>query len=262
MRAMWSGSISFGLVNIPVRLYKATEETGLDFDYLHKEDLARIRYARMCSAEGREVQPQEIVRGYEYEKGEYVVMAEEDFKLAAPAKTRSIEIMHFALENEIDSMYFERAYYLEPDKGASKAYVLLREALKETQKVGIARFVLSNREHLAAVKPRDHVIVLNQLRFHQEIRKGQELKIPEARTERKEIDLAVALIEQLTVPFEPDKHRDTYTDELKRVIDEKIRGITPVGVAREPEPARVKDLMELLKASLDRERQRERAKAS
>jgi len=262
VRAMWSRSISFGLVNIPVRLYKATEETGLDFDYLHKRDFARIRYARICSAEGKEVEQEDIVRGYEYEKGEYVVIAEEDFKAAAAARSRSIEIVDFSYEREIESMYFEKSYYLEPDKGANKAYVLLREALKESEKVGIARFVLRDRERLAAIKPRGNVILLNQLRFHQEIRKPDELKIAEAKTERKEVDLAMALIEKLTVPFEPQKYRDTYTDQLKQVIEQKVKGVPPVRPVEEPEPARVKDLMELLKASLDRERQREHAKAS
>ncbi|MBI2864330.1 MAG: Ku protein [Chloroflexi bacterium] len=262
MRAMWSGSISFGLVNIPVRLYKATEESRMSFDLLHERDMARIRYAKLCSVEGRELEQAEIVRGFEFDKGEYVIVTDEDLRLVSPTKAKIIEILQFAYENEIDSIYFEKAYYLEPDKGASKAYVLLREALKESKKVGVARFVLSNKEHLAAIKPQGNLIVLNQLRFHQEIRKPEQLKIESAQTPRKEVDLAVALIEQLTAAFEPEKHRDSYADELKRVIDAKVKGQPPIRVAKKPEEAVVKDLMGLLKASLDRERQRERAQAS
>src|SRR5215211_1486354 len=142
MRALWTGSLSFGLINIPMKLYSATQEHGLNFDMLHKKDLSPIRYARICKADGKEIPYKDIVKGYEYQKGDYVVLVEEDFKRANIKKTKSIEMIEFTKESEINPLYYEKPYYLEPDKGADKAYVLLREALLKSKKVGIAKFVL------------------------------------------------------------------------------------------------------------------------
>jgi DNA end-binding protein Ku len=154
MRAIWSGALSFGLVNIPVKLYSATAGMGLDLTMLHKKDISPIRYARICRADGKEIPYEDIVKGYEYQKGDYVILTDEDFKKASVEKTKAIEIESFVKESEIDPIYFEKPYYLEPEKGAQKAYALLRESLKKSKKIGLAKFVLRNREHLAAIRPK------------------------------------------------------------------------------------------------------------
>lgn len=257
MRSIWSGAISFGLVNIPVKLYSATGENKLDFDMLHEEDLSPIRYARVCRADGKEIPYQEIVKGYEYAKGDYVVLTDEDFKKANARKTKTIDIVDFVKEDEINVVYFEKPYFLEPSKGAEKAYALLREALKKSKKTAIAKFVLRNREHLAAVKPEENVLILDQMRFQTELRSPNELNLPKVDiAERREIDMALALIDQLSEPFKPEDYKDTYTAELRRVIDEKSKGKTPSQKEEEPVPTRVPDLMEVLRASLERERQK------
>ena len=255
MRAMWSGSISFGLVNIPVRLYSATGgEAKLEFALLHEKDMSPIRYAKVCRVEGEEVPNEEIVKGYEYEVGQYVVLTDDDFRHADVTLTRSIEIEDFVEETEIDDIYFDKPYYLEPDRGASKPYALLRDALRKSGKVGIARFVLRNRGHLAAVKPSGDVLVLNQLRYQSEIREPEGLKLPESgQAEEREIDLALALIDKLTDHFQPEKYTDRYTTELRRVIDEKAQGRVPAARGEEPAPTKVADLMATLKKSLEQE---------
>ncbi|MCL5292470.1 MAG: Ku protein [Actinobacteria bacterium] len=254
MRAIWSGAISFGLVNIPVQLYTATGRMRLDFNYLHREDLSPIRYARVCRAEGLEIPFEDIVRGYEYQKGEYVVLDDEDFRRADVAKTFTIDIVSFTDEDGIESIYFEKPYYLEPDRGAAKPYALLREALRRSKKVGVAKFVLRNREHIGIIKPDENVIVLNQLRFMDEIRAPADLALPAPEeAEKREVELALSLIDKLSEPFKPEAYKDTYTEELMRVIEEKVQGKVPTLKGKEPEPTEVKDLMARLKASLERE---------
>lgn len=258
MRAMWSGSVTFGLVNIPVRMYSATGGEGkLEFNQLHSKDMSPIRYARICRLEEIEVPYEEIVKGYEYSDGEYVVLEDEDFERANVAKSKSIEIMDFVSESEIDTIYFEKPYYLEPDKGAAKAYALLREALNKTGKVGIARYVIRNREHLAALKPSDDVLVLNQIRYAAELRSAEGLNLPAAEeVPEREMDLALALVNQLTGPFNPEQYSDTYTEELRQVIEEKAAGRVPVPKGKAPEPTEVTDLMDVLRKSLDQEREK------
>lgn len=257
MRAIWSGALSFGLVNIPVKLYSATGENKLDLDMLHKKDLSPIRYARICRADGKEVPYEEIVKGYEYQKGDYVVLTDEDFKKANVEKTKAIEIQEFSKEAEIDTMYYEKPYYLEPEKGAEKAYALLRESLKKSKKVGIAKFVLRNRERLAAIKPSGNVIILQQMRFDEEIRPVEDLNLPDAKKAgNKEIDMALALIEQLTEHFKPEDFKDTYTDELKKVIEAKAKGKPIKAKGKERKATEVSDLMAMLKKSLEKEKAR------
>ncbi|HZT97336.1 MAG TPA: Ku protein [Chloroflexota bacterium] len=253
MRAMWSGAVSFGLVNIPVRLYSATEEHALDFHLLHKEDLSPVGYVKVCKEEGKEVKQSDIVKGYEYERGRYVVIEDEDFERASPRKTKTIDIVDFVCVDEIDSIYFEKPYYLEADRGADKAYSLLREALEKSKKVGVAKYVLRNREQLGVVKPMGDILVLDQIRFSQSIRKPEGLKVPEVKVEGRELDMAITLIDQLTEPFEPDHYHDTYSEEMLRVIHAKIAGKEPE--PGEPAPAipEVTDLVALLKASLDQQ---------
>ncbi len=260
MRALWTGALSFGLINIPVRLYSATQDHGLSFDMLHKKDLSPIRFARICKSDGKEVPYKDIVKGYEYQKGDYVVLVDEDFKQASIKKTKTIDILDFTYEKEIDPLFYEKPYYLEPDKGADKAYVLLREALKKSKKVGVAKFVLHNREHLAVIKPHDHLIILNQLRYQNEIRNASELHIPEKEVaSTKEITMAIKLIDQLTSHFHLEDYHDTYTEELKAIIDDKLKGKKPKHAkAKEPKITPVKDIMAMLKESLE-EHQRKSA---
>lgn len=255
MRTMWTGSLSFGLVNIPVRLFSATQSNRIDFDMLHKTDLSPIRYAKVCREDGQEVPYEEIVKGVEYGDGHYIVLSDEDFDRANVKKTKTIEIISFADMSEVDPIYFEKPYYLGPDKGADKAYVLLREALRKSGKVGITKFVLRNREHLAIVRPYENLIILGQMRFADEVRDVDGVKAPaEADVSSKEIDMAISLIDQLAEPFDIAAYHDTYQEELQRVIAEKAEGKVPKAKGEAPRPAgEVKDLMSLLKASLEKE---------
>jgi DNA end-binding protein Ku len=251
MRALWTGSISFGLINIPVKLYSASESRdGIDLRMLHKKDEAPIRYAKFCTEENIEVEYKDIVKAYEYEKGEFVVIDEEDFKAAEGEKTSTIDIMIFTDEEQIDVRYLEKPYYLEPTKGGEKAYALLRESLKKTNKIAIARFVLRQREHLSAIKPVGSVIVLNQMRFPADLRSAGGLKLPDKSSKDDEIKMAETLIEQLTKPFIPEDFHDTYTEELEERIEAKVKH-QPVSKAKTPDKAPVKDLMAALKASLE-----------
>src|SRR3984893_3203549 len=178
MKSILKGSVAFGLVNIPVRLYSATESQTLASNMLFKKDLSRIRFQRVAESTGKEVAADQIVKGYEVEDGQYVILSDEELREAAPERSIGIEIQEFVNESEISSLYFEKPYYLEPDKGAGKAYALLREALARTGKVGIAQFVLRNRENLCLLKPQGQGLVLNALRFASEIRSMEELSLP------------------------------------------------------------------------------------
>ncbi len=250
---MWTGSLSFGLINIPVRLFSATQDHGISFDMLHKKDLSPIRYARICKADGKEVPYDDIVKGYEYQKGDYVVLVDEDFKRANIKKTKAIEMVAFTDEGEIDPIYYEKPYYLEPDKGADKAYVLLREALLKSKKVGLAKFVLHNREHIGVIKPYDHLLVLNQLRYENEIREYSDLHLPKKEeASSREISMAIKLIDQLTAHFKPEEFHDTYIEELKTIIEEKAKGKKPKAKGKEPKITKVKDIMSMLKQSLEK----------
>lgn len=250
MRPIWSGTIAFALVNIPVSLYSASEEHSLSFNLLHKKDLSPVRYAKYCKAEEIELTKDDIVKGYEYEKDMYVIISDEDFIQALPQKTKSIEITSFAFEEEIDSIYFEKPYILEPGKGAAKAYTLLREALFETQKVAVASFVMHNKEHLAVIKPYGRALVLHQMRYAAEIKDFNRLELPVIKTVSKELDIAVQLIDQLTEPFDPEKYRNNFVEEMLAVIEAKIKKhkIHPKGIV--PQATMTGDLMSKLKASL------------
>lgn len=261
MRAIWSGAINFGLVNIPVKLYSASQENDLQFHYLHKEDLSKIRYAKICRRDGEVLSNEDIVLGYEYQKGDYVVLTDEDFKRANVRKTKTIDILDFTDEDKIDSRYFEKPYYLEPAKGAEKPYALLREALHRSGRVGLAKFVLRKKEHLAAIKVVDNAIVLQQMRFQAELRSPKELNLPEVEARDREIEMALALIDQLATDFNPEEYKDTYTDELKQVIEEKAKGQTPRPRSEEPVGTNVTDLMAVLKESLERQRDKPKKKA-
>ncbi|UFS71744.1 Ku protein [Geomonas sp. RF6] len=255
MRAIWTGAISFGLVNIPVKLFSGAESTSLDLDMLRKNDLCPIKYLRVCKRDNQEVPFEEIVKGYEYTDGEYIVLTDEDFQNANVKKTKLIDILDFVQESEIDTRYFEKPYYLEPDKTGAKPYALLLEALKRSGKVGIATYVLRNKGNLGVLKPYDDVLVLNQMRYASEVRNYKELKLPENQSLRdQEIELALTLIGQLTVPFDPAKYHDTYVEDLKRIIEEKSKGLQPTPAEEAPQPTKVVDLMALLKESLEKKK--------
>jgi DNA end-binding protein Ku len=261
MRALWKGSISFGLVNIPVKMYVASHEREFKFVMLHKKDLSQIRYAKICKNEDKEVPWEEIVKGYEYAPGEYVVMEDEDFKKANLSKSKAIEILDFVKEDEIDTVFYSKPYFLEPEKNADKAYVLLREALRKSKKVGIAKFVIHNREHIAVIKPYENAIILNELRYVDEVVQPKELNIPEkVKTPAKELDVAVKLIDHLTSSFNSKKYKDTYSKEIKEIINQKAKGrkIHPKG--QEPKPSKVQDIMSLLKASLEEQPKKSKTK--
>ncbi|MGE5139955.1 MAG: Ku protein [Rudaea sp.] len=255
-RSFWSGAISFGLINIPVKLYAATQERNLNLDMLRKGDLCPIKYARVCRATGEEVPYEDIVKGYEYQKGDYVVLEDEDLKKADVGKTQSIQVVQFVDEDEIDVKYFEKPYYLEPGKGADKAYALLREALRRSKKVAVCRFVLRTKENVGALKAEGNVIVLEQMRLPSELRAPAGLDLPaKAEVDNRELDMALQLIDQLTEPFKPEDFRDTYREELEKIIAQKVAGKEPTAHGKPPEPTAVPDLMAALRASLERGRQ-------
>jgi len=256
MRSIWTGSISFGLINIPVKLFSAVQESTLDMDMLDKNDHSNIKFKRVNETTGKEVTYANIVKGYKIDD-KYVILQDEDFEAADAEKTKTIEILSFALEKEIDSIYYEQPYYLEPDKGAMKAYSLLRDALEASGKIGVTSFVLRNKEGLAILKPYKNVIVLNRIRFQQEIRDTSELKLPPvSKTKVKEMDMANKLVEQLTEKFDISSYKDEYTDKLLKIIKDKAKG------KKQPEPKlkvvhkQNDDLMSMLKASLENKKKR------
>jgi DNA end-binding protein Ku len=250
MRSIWSGSISFGLVNVPIKLFTATESSTLDLDMLDSKDHSNIKFKRVNENTGREVPYKEIVKGYNYE-GEYIVLDEKDFEAAEPEKTKTIEIINFVNEDEIDSIYYEAPYYLEPTKAAAHAYAILRDALRQSKKVGVASFVMRNKETLAIVKPMEKVLVLNRIRFEEEIREYKDLALPETtKSKTKEIDIALKLIDQLTEDFDISKYKDTYTEKLLEVIEAKAKGKKPKVKKMKVVHKRSENLMETLKASL------------
>jgi DNA end-binding protein Ku len=251
MKPIWKGSIAFGLVNIPVRLYSATESQGLTSNMLYKKDLSRIRFQRVAESTGKEVPADEIVKGYEVEKDQYVILSDEELRDVAPEKSTGIEIQEFVDESEISSLYFEKPYYIEPDKGAGKAYALLREALAKTGKVGVAQFVMRNRESLCVLKPQGPGLALNSLRFASEIRSMEELSLPsQEKITPSEVSLATKLIEGMSGKFDPVKYKDTYTEEVQKLIEAKAKGQKRQAPAPKAAKSNVIDLVAALQESL------------
>jgi DNA end-binding protein Ku len=251
MRAIWSGAIGFGLVNIPVRIFSATQGSELDLDMLDKKDHSRIRFKRVNEETGREVEWANIVKGYNY-NGKYIVLTDEDFGKASPEKSKIIEISEFVDAGEIDTIFYETPYFLEPQKSGEKAYVLLREALKKSGKVGIGTFVMRNREDLCVLKPMDNAIILNKIRFAEEIRDINEINVPgKGSIKPAEMQMALALIDQLSGKFDISKYRDSYSDELLKLIHAKARGKKPEAPTLRVVHSRSKDLMSQLRASLN-----------
>lgn len=251
MRSIWTGSIAFGLVNIPIKMYSATQASELDLDMLDDKDHANIRFLRVNEKTGKEVKWEHIVKGYKY-NDDYVVLDNKDFELASPKKNKIIEISEFVKETDVDSIYFETPYYLEPDKSGVRAYALLREALKKTQKAGIATFVMRSKESLALIKSMNDVIVLNKIRFHEEIRDHKDLSLPaKEEVKPKELQMAISLIDQLTGKFDISQYKDTYTDSLLKIIKAKAKGVKVKAPKLEVVHSKKQDLMDLLKGSLE-----------
>ncbi|MDQ2907780.1 MAG: Ku protein [Candidatus Eremiobacteraeota bacterium] len=254
--AIWSGAINFGLVTIPVKLQTAVRTNDLRFNFLHKADEGRINNVRRCSLDGEDVSYDEIVRGYEYEKGRYVILDDEDFKRVNPEATQSVDIVQFVDLGEIDPMYFDKPYYLEPEKRGRHAYALLREALRSSGKVGIAKVVIRSREHIAALKPSGDALVLELMHFADEIVDASTLELPASeKPAENEMKVAQMLIDTMTEAFEPEKFRDTYREEVLAMIEARAAGKEPPS-AEAPAPARdnVVNLMDVLQKSLDQSR--------
>lgn len=251
MRSLWTGAITFGLINIPVKLFSAVQESSLDLDMLDSKDHSNIKFKRVNETTGKEVPYANIVKGYKL-GGAYVVLGEEDFEAADAKKTKTIEIINFVKDEEIDSLYYEQPYYLEPDKTSGKAYALLRDALAASGKVGVGSFVFRNKEGLAILKPYDEVIVLNRIRFEEEIRDLSDLKLPPvSKAKTKEMDMAIKLIDQLTEEFDISQYKDTYTEKLMKIIKAKAKGKKLVAPKMKIVHKQDGDLMSMLKASLN-----------
>jgi DNA end-binding protein Ku len=250
-RSMWKGAISFGLVTIPVAVYPATEEKSVKFNQLHDEDMGRIRYKRVCEVDGEEVPYEHIVKGYEIEKDRYVMLEDEDFDAVPVESSRTIDIQQFVEMEEIDPILYKKSYYLVPDETGAKAYALLRRALEEESKVGIAKVSFRDKEHLAALRFKDDAFVLETMFWPDEIRAAEFDTIHEdGKIRDQEVEMAKALIENLSEPWNPEAFKDEYREALLEIVEKKAAG-EAIEAAPEAQPARVVDLMEALKASVE-----------
>jgi DNA end-binding protein Ku len=262
MRAIWNGAITFGLVAIPVQLYTAVEEKSFRFHMLHAVDNGRIRQKRVCSECGQEVAWEDIVKGYEYEKGHYVVFSDEELERLPSDTVRAVDIVAFVPLDEIDPIYFNRSYYLAPEPTGIKAYRLLEKALKESGRVGLAKVTLREKERLATLRLRDGVFVLETMYWPDEIREP-EFEQLQKKTEirRQELQMAQSLIENLSGSFDPTEYQDTYRQKLEEAVQAKIEG-QEIAVAAPEAPAPAVDLMEALRASLEATKKGEKEKAA
>jgi DNA end-binding protein Ku len=251
-RAIWKGSIAFGLVNIPVELHTAVRDSRPHFRMLHAEDKSPIRFERVCAREGKPVAWEDLVKGYEYEKGRFVILTKDDFKAAALEKSRTVDIRNFVKGDEIDDRFFETSYYLTPQKGGERAYALLREAVRETGLVGIATIVLRDAQHLAALEVKGDAMVLTMMRYAEELVDTGELTFPKATNVRKpELQMAKTLVEQFADKWDPTQYTDEYRANLMKIIKAKMKGKTvELHETVEPQSAEVVDLMERLRQSL------------
>src|SRR5947207_2962935 len=254
-RAIWKGSISFGLVNIPIALYPATRREELKFRLLRKSDLSPVNYKRVAEKDGKEVPWDQIVKGYEYEKGRYVVLKEEDFERVDLEATQTVDIQDFVDVDDIDPMFFYKPYYLEPQKGGDKAYALLRDALQDSKKVGIAKVVIKTRQHLAGVKPEDSALVLELMHFADELADTEKLHVPKkVEVGKREMTMAKSLIDSMSAKWDPSKYRDDYREALMEVIEEKVEAggkEIEEKPKKAPKPTKVIDLVSVLQKSLE-----------
>jgi DNA end-binding protein Ku len=255
MRPTWKGSISFGLVYIPIAVYPATREEKLSFRQLRKRDLSPIKYKKVAEADMKEVPADEIVKGFEYERGRYIVLSDEDFEKVRIESTHSIDITDFVEMDKVDPKFFYKPYFLEPGKGGEKAYALLHKALSGTGKIGIAKVVISNREYLAAVKPDGLFLVLELMHFASEVLTPEELNRPKTELNDKEMKMANALIESMSSDWDPQKYRDEYRGAVMEMIEQKAKNKQlPAAPAAAPRSTNVVDLVKVLQESINRSR--------
>ena len=262
-RPLWKGSISFGLVNIPIELHTAVRDHRPKFRMLHAKDKSPVKFERVCVRDGKPVAWEDLVKGFEYQKGHFVVMSKEDFQTAALEKTRTIDIVDFVKAEAIDDRFFETPYYLVPAKGGERAYALLRDAIRESGRIGISKFILRDSQHLAAVEVIENAIVLTVMRFADELVDVGQFDFPASDGERKaELDMAKALVNSLAAEWDPSKYTDQYRENLMRLIQSKVKGkeVTLEPMA-EPRQAEVVDLMERLRRSLEQGGRGERSAA-
>jgi DNA end-binding protein Ku len=259
-RSLWKGAISFGLVNVPVELHSAKKRAAeLDMTMLDKRDLAPVGYKRVNKSTGKEVAWGDVVKGYEYKDDKYVVLSDEDFRRANPEASRTVDILAFVELADIEPQYFETPYYLKPEKRGEKAYALLRETLQKAGKAGVASVVIRTKQYLAALVAQDDLLVLNTLRYAEELKAPSELEIPKAKVTPKELDMALRLVEDMADDWQPAKFKDTYREDLLKRIKEKIKAGQTEELT-EPDPdaqkpakgAEVIDLMALLKKSVEK----------
>jgi len=255
MRPTWKGSISFGLVYIPIAVYPATREEKLSFRQLRKRDLSPIKYKKVAETDMKEVPADEIVKGFEYERGRYIVLSDEDFEKVRIESTHSIDITDFVEMDKGDPKFFYKPYFLEPGKGGEKAYALLHKALSGTGKIGIAKVVISNREYLAAVKPDGLFLVLELMHFASEVLTPEELNRPKTELNDKEVKMANALIESMSSDWDPQKYRDEYRDAVMEMIEQKAKNKQlPAAPVAAPRSTNVVDLVKVLQESINRSR--------
>lgn len=253
MRSIWNGSISFGLVSIPIKLYAASEDHKLDLVMLDSHDNARIRYKRVNEDTGKEVEWKDIVKGFE-KNDSYVILEKDDFEKANMKKSRTIDIEEFVEETEVSDLLFKNPYFLEPQKEGGKSYNLLRDALKKTKKLGVATFVMRQKEHLSLIGVYKEALVLHVIRFADEIRDPADLKLPSTKVSKKEVDMALSLIENYTTPFKLDKYKDVYNKQLMKIINNKAAGKKTRTQKVDTTPTHAEDLMAKLKASLEKKK--------
>jgi len=259
MKSIWNGTVSFGLINIPVKVYSATRHNELNFHYLHEEDLGRISTERVCKKCGQSLDYNELVRGYEHQKGKYIPVTEEDFEKVSVESTKTITITDFVDPQEIDPVFFEKPYYLAPDENGEELYVLLREALARTHKVGVAKFSWYEREHLAMVKATDRALILDVMYFADEISQPQELTLPArdgVEISENELDLAERLVETMTSHFTPERYKNTYSQSLRELIDRKRAGLEIETKPAPRAPTRAAELVAKLKDSVEQAEKR------
>jgi len=248
--SVWKGHLTFGLVSLPVRLFTAARSETLSFNQLHKHDNSRVKQVLYCQAEDKPIPRDEIVKGYEYEKGKYVVIADEDIKKVAPKTAKVMEIQEFVKADDVDPVYLESSYYMAPDEGGEKPYALLFEALKATNYYAVAKIAMHNREHIVIVLPGERGMILHTMYFSDEVRRSEEFRTDVTNVNEREMNLAKMLVESLAAEFEPEKYHDTYRTNLREMIDAKVAGNAVVETP-EAHIAPVIDIMEALKKSLD-----------
>jgi DNA end-binding protein Ku len=248
--SVWRGHLTFGLVSLPVKLFTAARSETLSFNQLHKTDNSRIKQMIYCQAEDKPIPRDEIVKGYEYEKGKYVVIADEDIKKVAPKTAKVMEIQEFVKAGDVDPVYLESSYYMAPDEGGEKPYALLFEALRETKYYAIAKIAMHNREHVVIVRPGERGMLLHTMYYADEVRRTEEFRTDTSNVSEREMNLAKMLVESLAAEFDPEKYHDTYRDNLRKMIDAKVEGHKVVETP-EPHIAPVIDIMEALKKSLE-----------